>query len=288
MWIGAKGTSDNKWVRELEQVPQHPQRSPEWFEQRKYMLTSSNAGAALGLVKQKSPLKLMFEYCGVGAKFTGNVFTEWGQTWEDPAIEVYASANNYRNYDFGLLPYTWKERPATYTDNEGNILDLSFLGGSVDGVCLSLDSPNEKPWVLEIKCPYRRNIKYGYCPEYYYPQVQLNMLITDLDMADFIEYDPRTEKMNVVRYYRDELWLKENLPKLAKFWQDVEYWRSNGIENHPKYNRYKKKPAPSAPAAPSAALSGTTQSVPASSATAPGTSVDEAEKISGFQIRNGH
>ena len=35
-----------------------------------------------------------------------------------------------------------------------------------------------------------QKIKHGEIPEYYFPQVQLNMFILDLEVTDFIEYIP--------------------------------------------------------------------------------------------------
>ena len=93
---------------------------------------------------------------------------------------------------------------------------------------------NGKPILLEVKCPYKRPIKFGYIPVYYYPQVQLNMFICNLEDADFIEYKP-PDIMNIVRVKIDYDWLNENLPILEKFWKEVEYYRENDSKTHPKY-----------------------------------------------------
>ena len=250
-WVGTKETCDNEHIKKLYEVPQHEQRSEEWFEQRKHMLTSSNAGAALGLVKQKSPDQVVLDYCGAGKPFVGNIATQHGQYWEDPAIDYYCASMNYRNYNFGLLPFYWKERDDVILDENGNEIDLSFIGGSVDGMVQDLNDPQGPPRVIEVKCPWRRKIVMGKCPEYYYPQVQLNMFITDVWEADFFEYEPgreEKEKINIVRCYRDQRWLEKNIPIMRKVWDQVLYYREHGIENHPKMMKKKKKvltlPAP--------------------------------------------
>ena len=46
--------------------------------------------------------------------------------------------------------------------------------------------------------------------------------------------------MNIVRVYKDEKWLNENLIVLEKFWKDVEYYRNNDIKLHPKFPKQKK------------------------------------------------
>ena len=79
----------------------------------------------------------------------------------------------------------------------------------------------------------------GYIPEYYVPQVQLNMFICNLNVADFIEYLP-PDKMNIVRVYRDQKWLDKNIPILQEFWKEVEYYRNNDIKLHPKFPKQKR------------------------------------------------
>ena len=36
-------------------------------------------------------------------------------------------------------------------------------------------------------------------------------------------------------------WLNENIPTLIKFWEDVEYYRKIGIENHEEYIKKKER-----------------------------------------------
>ena len=45
--------------------------------------------------------------------------------------------------------------------------------------------------------------------------------------------------MNIVRVYKDEKWLNENLIVLEKFWKDVEYYKENDISSHPKFKKPK-------------------------------------------------
>ena len=240
-WVGTKETCDNDRISELFTIPQHEQRSPEWFAQRRQMLTSSNAGAVLGLEKYRSPYQILKHYCESPKPFTSSAATRHGVYWEDPAIEYYCAAMNYRNYNFGLLPFMWKQRDDVILDKNGKKIDLSFLGGSVDGLVQDLNDPQGEPIMIEVKCPYKREIKFGKVPEHYFPQVQLNMFITNTHVSDFIEYEPsglgrsKHKIMNIVRCYRDKHWLNENVPKLREFWDEVEHYRKIGIENHPKF-----------------------------------------------------
>ena len=216
----------NSQIQELLKIPQYEQRSPEWFNQRKDKLTSSDAASVLGMNKYKDYKTVLFEKCGIKSDFVGNEATLHGQKYEQTAIDKYCEIFGKKNFDFGLIEYT-----SVYTDNK-----YPWLAGSPDGICQNLDDPDAPATLLEVKCPYRRKIVEGYCPECYFPQVQLNMYITDLYVADFIEFVP-TETMNVVRMYRDEKWLEWALPILDGFWKEVEHYRSVGIDKHPNYMR---------------------------------------------------
>lgn len=218
-------------IEKLLKIPQHEQRSPEWFAQRYTKLTSSDAATVLGTNPYSKPYELLFKKCGYDPKpFISNIATLHGQKYEDTAIELYCRITGKFNYNFGCICYTdvHKELP-----NYNSKYD--FLAGSPDGIVESLLSPNEEPILLEVKCPYRRPIKDGYIPEYYYPQVQLNLFICDLNIADFIEFCPKTNKLNIVRIAKDYNWINKNIPILINFWNKVEYYREIGIENHEEY-----------------------------------------------------
>ena len=217
-------------INTLLEIPQYEQRSEMWFKQRENKLTSSDAGTVLGLNPYSKPNDVLFKKCGYDPKpFVGNVATLHGQKYEDQAIDKYCELTGQTNYNFGLIAH----------EDVHKINDYYWLAGSPDGI--SIDNRGIKePILLEVKCPYRRKIKIGEIPKYYYPQVQLNLFITNLNVADFIEYQP-PNVMNIVRTYRDQKWLDTNLPILEQFWKDVEHYREIGIETHPKFPKKKIK-----------------------------------------------
>jgi putative phage-type endonuclease len=216
-------------IEKLLKIPQYEQRSPEWFKQRENKLTSSDAATALGINPYQKPYEVLFKKCGHDLNpFVGNVATLHGQKYEDEAIQKYCKITGQVNYNYGLIAH----------EDVYNNKDYYWLAGSPDGIAISKTCPNSKPILLEVKCPYRRVIKHGQIPEYYFPQVQLNMFICDLDVADFIEYRPPNE-INIVRVNRDEMWLQENLKKLEKFWKEIEFYRNNDIKLHPKFPKPK-------------------------------------------------
>lgn len=217
-------------INKLLEIPQHEQRSDMWFKQRENKLTSSDAGTVLGLNPYQKPHEVLLKKCGVDPKpFVGNVATRHGQKYEDEAIDKYCELTGQVNYNFGLMAH----------EDVYHNKDYYWMAGSPDGISISKTNDKATPVLLEVKCPYRRKIKFGKIPEYYLPQVQLNLFICDLKVADFIEYLP-PDTMNIVRVYRDQKWLDKNIPKLQEFWKEVEYYRTNDIKNHPKFPKQKK------------------------------------------------
>lgn len=213
-------------VQKLLQIPQYEQRSPEWFEQREKYLTSSIIDTVLGNNKYAMRInrrkngwaEILFKKCGVKKPFLGNEATKHGQEWEDPAIARYCKIYNKKTKSFGLLPHP----------------TIPFLAGSPDDI-------TEDGIVIEVKCPYRRKIIMGEIPLQYDSQLKMNMEICNLDHGVFIEYVPPfmnkgEEILNIVHIKRDPAWLSTILPQLQKLWDEITYWREQGIETHPLYN----------------------------------------------------
>ena len=224
-------------IEKLLKIPQHEQRSPEWFAQRYTKLTSSDAATVLGTSPYGKPHELLFKKCGYDPKpFTSNIATLHGQKYEDTAIELYCRITGSINYNFGCICY----KDVHEKDNEYNS-QYDFLAGSPDGIAESTNNIDKEPILLEVKCPYKRKIIDGYIPEYYYPQVQLNMFICDLNISDFIEFCPKTNKLNIVRILKDKNWLDKNVPILMNFWDNVLHYRTIGIEKHSEYIKKKQK-----------------------------------------------
>ena len=205
-----------------------PQRSEEWFEQRRQHLTSSDLGTVLGLNKYKTCATLFHEKCSKSENKTmsDSKAIQHGVFYENEAIQMYCKLLGRKNYEIGLVPYDTFN--VSYNHNE---MDLSFLAGSVDGVTIG-NTPNSIN-VIEVKCPYRRKIKMGEIPLNYYPQLQMNIHILNVQFGDFVEYVPIGTQgnseplMNIVRIYRDDRWLTYVYPTLRTFWNNVIEQRKN-------------------------------------------------------------
>lgn len=227
----------------LDKIPMYVQKSDEWINQRKGKLTSSDAGTALGMSPYTKSYELLLQKAGAPYEFKGSVNTWHGEKFESEAIDKYSQIYLKENHEYGLVSYSDLDPIRTKKYN----YDLSFLAGSPDGVARDIET--DELILLEVKCPPGRKLKSGYCPAHYYAQVQLNMLILDLQKADYIEYVPANEppqylpttKWNIMRIYRNENWLEQNIPKLIKFWQDVQYWKQKGPIFHPMYEKYINK-----------------------------------------------
>ena len=198
------------------------QRSDEWFQLRKRFLTSSDLGTVFGTNKYKTPEELFNEKIGINKKeYVESDAIKHGIKYESEAIELYCKVLNRTSYEIGLVPFnTFRD-----TDAINNSLDCSFLAGSVDSVTVGQDQDSIN--IIEVKCPLFRRIKYGVIPDYYYPQVQMNIHILNVKYGDYIEYVPVNTQgnssplLNIVRVYRDEEWLKAVHPILKNFWDSV-------------------------------------------------------------------
>ena len=89
----------------LKSIKKYEQRSPEWYEQRKNKLTSSDAATALGINPYKKAVQLLLEKCGAGRSFEGNENTLHGQKYEDEAIGKYEMLMNKTNHTFGMISF---------------------------------------------------------------------------------------------------------------------------------------------------------------------------------------
>ena len=206
-------------VQKLKNIPQFEQRTKEWYEQRNNAITASDIPTVLGENAYKTTWSLLVDKCNANPKpFMGNEATRWGNHYEDIAIDIYSKLKNKTVLSFGLLIHP----------------EHSWLGGSPDGI--TTDGV-----LLEVKCPLSRQIVMGEVPHHYLSQVLLNLEICDLEMAHFIEYKPGKSDedyiINIVEVKRDREWFSKEMPKMKAFWEDVLFYRKNGIETHPKYKK---------------------------------------------------
>ena len=95
-------------VSDLQKLKLPEQRSPEWYELRKGLLTASSLASALGHDHFKSREQLIYEKTSIEeVPYVSNPITEWGVKYEEIATKFYEHLNNVKIIEFGLLILIW-------------------------------------------------------------------------------------------------------------------------------------------------------------------------------------
>ena len=196
-------------ARELIAQEYAEQRSQEWLDLRENMITASDAAGAIGESRYESEDAFVKKKV-LRTKWAGNAATEHGTRLEPLVRDLYDAKYNRKSHEIGLVQH--REYP--------------WLGASPDGV-------TEDGILVEIKCPLSRKIE-AKVPKHYWPQVQLQLEITDLEECDFVQYRPAKNESSeaefvVVRVQRDREWFAKALPVLERVWQRVLKGRAQGL-----------------------------------------------------------
>jgi putative phage-type endonuclease len=160
----------------LKKQPLIKQRSDEWYKLRENRLTASDLYDAVhsphSLIKKKIK------------NVTYNSFSipalKWGCMFEKIAIDAYSYVNKTNVNEFGLL-----------------------INDKIDNFGASPDGITDEGVMVEIKCPYKREIKDGTIPDKYYYQMLGQMAVCELDICDYVEckfvtYNTEEEYINNV------------------------------------------------------------------------------------------
>ncbi len=141
------------------------QRTEEWYETRKTLITASDFAQAVGQGKFATQKQFYQKKCGYEEE-TFNAYSpplKWGCMYEDIACKIYANRTKTKVHEFGLIKHP----------------EIEYIGASPDGI-------TENGIMLEIKCPYKRKIT-GEVPLQYYYQVQGQLDVCQLDECDYLE-----------------------------------------------------------------------------------------------------
>ena len=162
-----------KQIEFLNNIPQPPQRTAEWYEFRRNLITASNAYKAFE--NQCTQNQLIYEKCceitNKVSLYPININTpfHWGQKYEPISVMIYEDVYNTKIGDFGCI-----QHPTYY-----------FLGASPDGINIDKTS-HRYGRMLEIKNIVNREID-GIPKKEYWIQMQLQMETCNLDECDFLE-----------------------------------------------------------------------------------------------------
>lgn len=149
----------------LLRLPKVEQRSQEWHDIRKGLVTASEWAQALGLGKFATQRDFYKKKCGydVTPFNPGEPPLKWGTMYEDVALSIYKHRFGVDVFEFGLLSHP----------------HVKHFGASPDGI-------NDLGVMVEIKCPYRRKIT-GEVPQQYFYQIQGQLSVCDLHECDYVE-----------------------------------------------------------------------------------------------------
>ena len=187
---------------------QWAQRTPEWYERRKTLMTASDAAGALGIPAfegQRGDIRASLIHQKVYTTFKGNMFTRHGSENEDMVRDRLAEIVGDEPLEFGLLVHP----------------TLDWLGASPDGIFRRSGS------MIEIKCPYKRRIEPGHVPHHYMPQIQTQMEVCSLVTCYFVQWQPAhlshsgQEIFDIVLVQRDPIWFETHCDALHEFWKDL-------------------------------------------------------------------
>lgn len=198
-------------VQRLLGRPRLPSLSQEWFAERLLHLTGTNLAPLLNKlpIRGKNPYEsansIFKKKTGRGRPFSKNYACAHGTFYEPEAIKVYSlvTGRSVVPEDIGLV-----------IDSERH----PFLAVTPDAV-LCYESV-----LIEIKCPYTRTITHD-LPEMYYPQVQMQMYVSDIHTCHFVQYKPPNREfagyIDIVEVKFDPEWWLAALNVCIKFWATV-------------------------------------------------------------------
>ncbi len=181
----------------LLEYPLIEQRTKEWFDKRKKCLTASDLLEGIS----KNNKLLAKKKAGVyidNTDFTNIPPLKWGTMFEDMAIREYSQLNNnIKIHEFGLI------------DNN----NIKNFAASPDGI-------SELGIMIEIKCPYSREIKKNVIPEKYYYQIQGQLAVCNLNECDYVECDFGTinNENDYIKYVSDNNLNNKNHGIIAEYY----------------------------------------------------------------------
>lgn len=186
-------------LKELANLPQPVQRTPEWYEMRIQLLTATAISKLF--FSDARTNSVIYEKCGGGSGFGGGgggAFVSerdprhWGQKYEPVTRTIYETIYNARIKEYGCIRH--RQYP--------------FIGASPDGINIYPHS-SKYGRLVEIKNIVNREIICEPSEEYWI-QMQIQMEVCDLDICDFVE--TRFKEWTEEEYFRHTQILVEEEP----------------------------------------------------------------------------
>lgn len=197
-----------KDMERIDYIESIPQRTDEWLEARKGMISGTGIGPALGHnMKYMPPEKFILEK--LFSLFKGNDATNWG-TYIEPLSEdmTYLMLKQYYRKKYLHIPFIfdlWDDgfrinssHPWLGVSSDGHFRVYSLERNDSDGG----NNLNVEKGTIEIKSPYTLSKPYSECPHYYYDQFQAAAYTLYADTIAFVVFTTDTVQLNIYDYDR--------------------------------------------------------------------------------------
>jgi hypothetical protein len=180
-------------VKAIQDAPQIPQRSEEWYKQYGKVLTASEFSALF--VQNKKRQDLVYSKSHPPQEISTKNYR-----LACPTEEMNAIGWGIRFESVVKLLLEHKDKVKVYESGRLNHKINTHLAASPDGVIEEALHLEQLGRLIEIKCPYSRAIG-GEIPSDYWIQMQIQMEVADVDECEYIECDivsPRAKQQNPV------------------------------------------------------------------------------------------
>lgn len=171
------------------------QGTPEWVEMRNNYIGGSDAPVIMNASPWKTRYQLMEEKLGLSKPFQSQAMKR-GIEMEENARSHFEKLTGYVVFPTVVIS---KKRP--------------WQMASMDGLTI------EKDTAVEIKCPGAEDhqlAEKGKVPEHYFPQLQHQMEVCDLDIMFYFSFDGKNGKILEVK--RDQSYIDLMNEEEKKFW----------------------------------------------------------------------
>lgn len=174
-------------VKAIQETPQIPQRSEEWFRHYSEVLTASEFSALFSQNKKRRDLvaSKAFPATTLPASFRMACPTEemsalsWGIRFEPVVKQLLEKKDGWSIWESGRLTHPTNPQ----------------LAASPDGLVATATNPKHIGRLIEIKCPYSRTIGKE-IPSEYWVQMQIQMEVADVDECEYIEVELVSKRAN--------------------------------------------------------------------------------------------
>lgn len=175
------------------------QGSSEWIALRKKHICASDVLEVMGLSPWTSRQESLERKMGIIPEKQKNYFMERGTK-----LEPIARRMAEEMLDIFFIPRVLQS------------IEYPFMLASLDGVCI------DNKHIIEIKCTNEKNhalAQKGKIPDYYYPQVQHQMVVCDVDQCYYFSFDGSSGIVVVVE--RDNKFIKRMIELEWEFYHEM-------------------------------------------------------------------